>query len=153
MYESDGKDRVVELPEVPTGAVGGSSPRIVASDEAVVLSYLADEPEGRVTVTFERCLAHYLGPPHDEVLDGHPLWEKGLFIYGVYRVDRSSWIRRLESLHAIHADHAGLKHFIWTFAESTFEVLAEGFAVSDVAEPPEAADSAEEEEDSDGGSA
>jgi hypothetical protein len=34
------------------------------------------------------------GMPNDETLHGHPLYERGLEVYGAFRVEDSSWVRQ-----------------------------------------------------------
>jgi hypothetical protein len=72
------------------------------------------------------------GPPNDEAFAGHPLSVRGLTPYGVFEVKNSSWVRRLERMNSVHPRHkperfARLKHFIFTFHDTTFECIAEGF--------------------------
>ncbi|HEX8863370.1 MAG TPA: hypothetical protein VGC06_30595 [Actinomycetes bacterium] len=45
------------------------------------------------------------GPPNDEALQGHPLVDRGLRPYGVFRVEGSSWIRQLERMNRVHPQH------------------------------------------------
>lgn len=77
--------------------------------------------------------AYLFGPPNDEAFQGHPLASRGLHPYGAFRIDRSSWIRRLERMNAVHPYHnperyGELKHFIFAFHDSTFECVARGFS-------------------------
>jgi hypothetical protein len=73
--------------------------------------------------------------PHDEALHGHPLSPRGLSHYDAYEVMESSWIRALERVNSVHERHdasryRGLRHFILTFHDSTFECVARTFSVS-----------------------
>jgi hypothetical protein len=128
-------------------------PLVLAREERVVLAYLCHEKEpwahaaapdeadawfdrrGELIalVTF-RSRAFYLGPPNDEAIRGHPLFARGLASYGVYEVGHSTWIRRLERMNAARGSHdphvfAGLRHFVFTFHDSTFECIASAFTV------------------------
>ena len=86
-----------------------------------------------VVVRFRRPYAHMFGPPNDEAFEGHPLAARGLASYAVYEVRRSSWLRRLERMNAVHWNHrperflARLRHFVFAFHDATFECIAEGF--------------------------
>jgi hypothetical protein len=69
------------------------------------------------------------GAPNDKALRGHPLADRGLDAYGAYRVDNSSWVRRLERMNRVHDRHSRerflrLQHFILTFHDSTLECVA-----------------------------
>jgi hypothetical protein len=75
---------------------------------------------------------HMLGPPDEEAIAGHPPSGRGLYACGVFRVDRSSLVRRLERLNSVHGGHdpteirsTGPLHFY--VHDSTFECVAESF--------------------------
>lgn len=75
------------------------------------------------------------GSPNDEAFAGHPLAGRGLHPYGAFEIENSSWVRQLEQMNFVHPLHCGgslglLKHFVWTFHDSTFECVAKNFAVS-----------------------
>ncbi len=153
MYEVDSKDRVIELTNVPQSSVGAPIPIVLAGESAVLLTYYLEEtpngwdgttvrivgPESNgepaALVKIERCYAHMFGPPNDEAFDGHPLSERGLSPYGVFEVENSSWLRKLERMNAVHPSHdrerflKNKKHFIFAFHDSTFECIAEGFQI------------------------
>jgi hypothetical protein len=79
------------------------------------------------------------GSPNDEAFHGHPLAERGLGPYGAYRVEDSSWIRRLERMNSVHPRHdperfRALTHCVLSFHDSTFECVAEGVRFSLVPE-------------------
>ena len=46
-----------------------------------------------------------MGGPNDEVLNGHPLYAKGLGGYGPYPVHNSPWISNEEAINSVHAQH------------------------------------------------
>jgi hypothetical protein len=161
MYEVDGKDRVVEIADAPQSSVGAPLPVVVAADGHVSLAYLAevsdpawdgtavradgaqsDEPVMRVE--FDGPTAHMFGPPNNEAFGGHPLAARGLRPYGVFRVERSSWLRKLERMNRVHPQHNAdsfdqLSHFVFAFHDSTFECIARGFNTEIVAGPLSAA--------------
>lgn len=103
MYEIDEWDHVVELSDVPRPEPGAACPIVLAEEGRLVLSYQTpNTPSHSLAATclamvrFTRPYMHFFGPPNDEALAGHPLSCRGLRPYGVYRVDHSSLIRRLE---------------------------------------------------------
>ena len=133
-YTIDDLDAVrqIDLPPMDTGA---PAPHVVASERALRLEYnrFADPECSIVTVVFEHPSAHYLGYPNDEVIRGHPLYERGLCLDGFFEVVSSSWIRAMERANRIHPCHkaelyVGLSHYVITFHDSTFECVARGYS-------------------------
>jgi hypothetical protein len=140
VYVVDEHDRIVELADIPKPATGDPSPIVIADEQAVVLTYLPqerDSSEGPSTfcfVRFNRVWTHSFGAPNDETLEGHPLWDRGLGFYGVFRVDESSLVRRLARMNSVHKQHDystfdGLSHYIFTFHDSAFECAARSYEV------------------------
>jgi hypothetical protein len=149
MYEVDNRDQVVELTDVPQSSVGAPLPVVVADEWIVQLAYLAENrdpewdgtsirivdqssDESVVLVSFQRAYAWFHGPPNDEAFTGHPLAARGLHPYAVFRVDDSSWVRRLERMNSVHRHHKPeafdlLNHYVFAFHDSTFECVAHGF--------------------------
>ncbi len=133
MYEVDEHDKVVMLEDLPQPDVGAPVPALVADESRVELAFIARsaEPSGDEFIAvarFVRPYAHMFGPPNDEAFEGHPLASRGLEPYGCYRVEHSSWIRRLERMNAVHPHHraegfANLTHYIFAFHDSTFECV------------------------------
>ena len=153
MYTVDEHDELVELEGVPPSSAGAPMPIVLADECRVLLAYLVQEreiwqhgPTDRLTspdsadesaalVEFLLPRAHLFGSPNDEALHGHPLHERGLLPYGAYEVRHSSWVRSLERMNRVHSAHdparfARLRHYVFTFHDSTFECVAEGLAVS-----------------------
>jgi hypothetical protein len=106
---------------------------IARSPSHVELAYVtaadAEEEQRIAVVVFTGVRSHMFGMPNDEALDGHPLFERGLGFYGAFRVEQSSWIRKLAAMNSVHPQHRpeafdDLGHFIFTFKESTFECVA-----------------------------
>jgi len=151
MYEVDEKDRVVQLEGVPKSSVGAPIPVVLADEHRVVLAYYVErkEPgwdgsyvrivdpltsdEPIALVTFD-CSAHMFGPPNDEAFTGHPLASRGLRPYGVFQIENSSWIRKLEHMNSVHPNHRPepywrLKHLIFAFHDSTFECVCGAFEI------------------------
>ena len=137
MYEVDERDQVVELCNVPKPDAGAPSPAVVADEHTLQLAYICrlSEPEetgGIALVRFTGRYSHMFGFPNDETLQGHPLFDRGLSYYRVFRVEDSSWVRRLERINSVHHRHdparfEQLNHFIFTFHDSTFECVAREF--------------------------
>ena len=147
MYSIDSQDEVVELEDLPPSDAGAPLPLILADDHNLVLAYLVHESDpawdgvpvsvmaesaGKLIalVEFPFYTACMFGPPNDEAFTGHPLAARGLSHYGIHEVRRSSWIRGLERMNAVHRMHrpdqyAGLRHFIFAFHDSTFECVSE----------------------------
>jgi len=153
MYSIDHKDKVVELRDAPQSSVGAPCPMVLAGEGYLYLAFfLQDTPAGwdgstvRVVgedtsgepvalVSFPRIYAHFFGPPNDEAFFGHPLASRGLRPYGVFEIQESSWIRKLEHMNSGHPYHrperfAELRHFIFSFHDTTFECVARDFSVS-----------------------
>jgi hypothetical protein len=151
MYDVDSLDTVVELADVPRPDIGAPLPLVVSDESNLILAYLVSEPDpdwdGSYTtvvsadsddmavalIRFRMAIAHMFGPPNDEAFEGHPLASRGLRPYAAFEIHQSSWIRRLERMNAVHPRHdpqrfmAGLRHFVFTFHDSTFECIAEWF--------------------------
>ena len=138
MYPVDERDQVVEIHGLPQSDVGAPDPIVVADERRLLLAYLLAEPgqpdfgrpERWAVVEVEGCRAHFFGPPNDEALHGHPLYDRGLTPYGVFEVRDSSWIRLMETRNRVHDRHdpsgyARLVHFIFTFHDSVFECVGE----------------------------
>jgi hypothetical protein len=88
---------------------------------------------GRAVVTFDNCFATYLGVPNDEALSGHRLAQHGLQAYAFQEVINSDWIFEMELRNRVHPRHMpsmleGLRHFIISFQDETFECIARSFA-------------------------
>ncbi len=154
MYDVDERDLVVKLEEFPQSSVGAPMPSVLADEQRVWLSYRIQEREFWAVpnlrpslseiskellalVEFRGCLIHMLGWPNDEALAGHPLVRRGLRPYSVFRIDDSSWIRRLEKMNSIHPRHQPQRfwkkqHLLFTFHDSTFECVCDGFEVRQI---------------------
>jgi hypothetical protein len=99
-------------------------------------------PEGDATsvtaetvgvIEWKGLYASLMGPPNDEAISGHRLWDRGLKeILRAGEVFGSEWVRHLERMNAVHPGHdpqryQGLRHFVLLFKESTFECVARAF--------------------------
>lgn len=142
MYEVDEQDSLFELRSVPLIEQGAPCPILFAEEHALVLSYwISDAPPYHPTkapiaiVRFNRPYWHQFGPPGKEAIESHPLSSRGLFPCAVFRVDGSSLVRRLARMDSVHPClkpeiFDKLAHYIFTFHDSTFECVAEGFKSS-----------------------
>lgn len=153
MYSVDDEDRVREMKDVPQSSVGAPCHMLLVGEHHLHLAYyLQNTPENwtgktiRVLseatanepcalVEFNRPYAHMFGPPNDEAFAGHPLAKRGLGPYGVFEIERSSWLRRLERMNSVHRYHkpehfAKYRHFVFSFHDRTFECIAEAFTLA-----------------------
>ncbi len=126
-------DPIVREIEAPRMDAGAPRPAISATEDALSLAYSGPDQE-RVRIAFTGSLVHYFGPPNDETLHAHPMAAFGLKHYGAYEVRHSRWVEELRTMNRVHPHHHDasfdrLRHFIWTFHDSTFECLAEGFVI------------------------
>jgi hypothetical protein len=152
MYEVDHKDRVVPLENVPQSSIGAPLPVILADEHRALLAYYTEErsPDwdgksirivGPLTkgepvalALFEGCAAHMFGSPNDEASSGHPLASRGLRPYGAFKIENSSWIRRLERMNSVHPHHRPERfwesqHLVFAFHDSTFECVCRLFKI------------------------
>lgn len=157
MYDVDDGDRVIELADVPASSAGAPLPTVVANEGTLQLAYYASTIEPNwdgttvrivdtntqgpvVLVRFDGARAWFHGPPNDEAFGGHPLASRGLEPYAVFRIENSSWIRRLERMNSVHERHdpagfASLDHYVFAFHDSTFECVARSFTATETDGP------------------
>lgn len=151
MYEVDEEDRVVALEGIPQSSIGAPMPLIIANEGRVVLTYyiatsdpswdgesirIVDQAQSNEPIAVVRleCIAHMFGPPNDEAFSGHPLASRGLRPYAAFRIENSSWIRKLERMNRVHVHHKperfqALQHLVFAFHDSTFECICKRFDV------------------------
>lgn len=149
MYEVDENDRVVALEGIPPSSAGAPEPVIIADERRVILAYRVqsaeiwdrktvriEDPEGKEPIALIRLesRAHMFGPPNEEAFSGHPLASRGLRPYGAFRIEGSSWIRKLERMNRVHRAHEParfhtLQHLVFAFHDSTFECVCRQFDV------------------------
>lgn len=149
MYEVDENDRVVTLEGIPQSSARAPEPVIIGNEHRVVLAYRVqsaeiwdgktvriEDREGKEPIALVRleCRAHMFGPPNDEAFSGHPLASRGLHPYGTFRIEGSSWIRKLERMNRVHRNHKPdhfhtLQHLVFTFHDSTFECVCRQYDV------------------------
>jgi hypothetical protein len=147
LYTPDEHDAVFEEADSSRPLSGAPLPSIVAAENKLFLAYYTKLwlPEGRpnspvlvsgsslgtISLTeFECPIAFFSVPVSNETFDAHPLAFRGLSGYGVFRVENSSWIRRLTAVQYYHSKpypgaFSDKKHFIFVFHDSIVEVAAD----------------------------
>lgn len=94
-------------------------------------------PASLLKFTFASCHSIKFGGPNDEVLNGHPLYGRGLAGYGPHLVHNSLWLAEEERINSVHAHHRGgweerLNHYFFVFHDEMLEVLARDFKVEQI---------------------
>jgi hypothetical protein len=136
MYTVDDRDEVLNFDGLPYHSAGAPEPQLLANDYSLVLAYeTAPSGEEYAIVKFAHPHAHYFGSPNDEALSGHPLAKRGLRAYGIFEIRNSSWIRAMERMNRVHVHHDArrfdaLRHFVFTFHDTTFECVANGVSLA-----------------------
>jgi hypothetical protein len=133
--------------------VGAPLPHLLRNDYRCLLTFYVREDDpawdgSYVTVTdpgsgavealalveFRGCVSARLGSPNDEVFGGHPLHGRGMEGYTAQRVVNSRWLAELEAVNRVHSGYDPAfwrkrhHHVLW-FHDTTFECVAESFAV------------------------
>ncbi len=127
------RDIPVLLDTVPMPAPASTEPFVVADEGRAMLVYrIAPSHQSRYgpfveneqpfcLVRFDGAVFQSLGPPNDDELSRHVLHKKGLRPYGAYEVLKSilvvEWWPNVARVIA-------LRHFIFTFEDSSFECVA-----------------------------
>jgi hypothetical protein len=138
--------------DLPLSSAGAPLPHVFADEERLLVAYLVNSPapsfdgtnprsvsatsEGETVaiLTAAPYVALQFGPPNDEALSGHRLYELGLQPYSAFEVVNSLWIASQEEANRVHPRHmpelfSGRRHFILTFHDSTLEFVAQDFRV------------------------
>ena len=133
MIASVEQDKLVLLQAVPMPSPDASDPLVFASERRVLLVYriapsdfeqfgpFSDDEEPFCLVHFTGAAFHQSGPPNDEELGSHPLAASGLRWYSAYECLNPTLVGELWSA---PANPVALRHFIFTFRDSTFECVA-----------------------------
>lgn len=132
---------------------GAPLPHVLQNDYRTFLTFYVNEPDpawdgtyvtvkdpgdrsvqSLALVEFLGCISARLGSPNDEVLNGHPLYGKGLASYTAQRVVNSRWLAELEAINKVHRGYdpdywRNKKHYILWFHDTTFECVAESYKV------------------------
>jgi hypothetical protein len=141
-------DEVVEIDVGCVPELAVPAPILFAADERLVFTFNATRREpgglrvdvGRAIVKVESCFLFKFGYPNDEALPGHPLYRHGFEGIAVYEVRQSSWIAEAARQNCIKFPESDpsrwrLRHFLFSFHESTLELLGSGMDVSISNEP------------------
>jgi len=129
VFSIDRDTRIVPLSDLPAQDPGAPLPRVIADGNKLILTYITQGGDDVAVLSFLRPSAHSFGPPNDEALRDHPLYELGLRPYDNSEVLGSPWARELERRNRVHPNHdpkhfEALRHFAFTFHDETFECLA-----------------------------
>jgi len=152
MWSFRRKPGLRELADIPECDFGAPCPMLAACEGRLSLVYLLTDPDAdqagdadtprlvdhdtadlpAAAIRFVRPHAHTAGPPGEETLAGHPLAASGLYPCGAFEVRRSDWIDDLRQIASAHPGDSAerfrrLRHFIFTFRDSTVEVAADGY--------------------------
>jgi hypothetical protein len=128
---------VVDLPLLSWSA-GAPRPFLVSSETRTLFGFYAPDDgitDDQVRVAeFVGCFSVRFGFPNDEVLNGHPLWGRGLEFYAAHEVLDSPWLTELRQIELHHEQapavpFAEAKHFLLTFHDSTLEAIADAVVV------------------------
>lgn len=131
--DSTDEDHVVLLDDIPVPADDASDPFIVANERRVAIAYrigesefdrlgpFAEDDEPFCVVVLSDAAFHQFGPPHDGDLDAHPLALHGLRPYAAHEVLNASLVR---DAWGPPSETNRLRHFVFTFQDSTFECVA-----------------------------
>ena len=116
---------------------GATSPHLLQSERRTLLAFYIGPTDPAYTdvladvgvIEWRRCRGAILGSPNIDALHGHRLWHKGLREaghYGAAEVRNSAWIAATLRVLSAHEGYdsarwRGLRHFILSFHDSTFE--------------------------------
>lgn len=139
--DSHQQDSVVLLDSVPSPSADAPEPFVIANERRVLVTYRIAEtdferfgPFGEgddpfCVVVFSGAAFHQFGPPNDEDLDAHPLASHGLRGFAAHEVMNSSLVADSWGL---TSSCDGLRHFILTLRDSTFECVAADCTVAGI---------------------
>jgi len=133
-------DIPVLLDTVPMPAPASTEPFVIADEGRAILAYRIAPPsltryravqngQPFCLVRFDAAVFQSLGPPNDEDLVHHVLYAKGLRAYGAYEVLES---RLVVEWWPNTAPAVALRHFIFTFEDSSFECVASNCIVAGI---------------------
>ena len=106
MYTIDENDILEKIEDLPQSSIGAPIPMIGCDEHTLYLAYyIQNTPENWdgttvkvvgpdtndemvALVKFELCYSHMFGPPNDEAYTGHPLADRGLEPYSIFKVKK-----------------------------------------------------------------
>ena len=116
----------------PAWDVDVPRPTIFADEHIVNLAYVTEDQQVAV-VTFDHCLEYKVGMPDENMINQHPLGNKGLSGYEAHWVETSSWLVELERCYQTISknsfDGREYRHYIFTFNDRCFECIASGYSI------------------------
>jgi hypothetical protein len=123
-----------EINWTPQWSGGAPLPQVFSNGHNTYLTYLTNDNDFAVIVTFNSSNSHRFGIVNDEAANGHPLYGKGLKVYRAHVIQNSSWIKELKEIHKVHprysdkhwTDH---KHYLLFFHDEIFEVIAKDYTI------------------------
>ena len=133
-------NQVLELKEEQS-SVGAPCPLILSDEYNLYVAYFMQEQqvnfelEAVGLVKFTGFHSYKFGAPNDEAFHGHPLSKNGLKPYGTFKIQNSTWLQELCKQNSVHPYHSDdnfnkLCHYIWSFHDTTLEVIAKNYELS-----------------------
>lgn len=121
-------------------STGAPCPLVLSSGYKTFLTYFTQDGdnssayESIAIVEFRLCHSHRFGIVNDEAASGHPLYGKGLEVYGAHEIENSKWISELKDIHRVHPYYLEgrwdkRKHYLLFFHDEIFECVAEGYSI------------------------
>ena len=134
------RSQLTYLPRVPSALNNAPHPTLRVSEGYLAVSYSSnddeyypssdDEYEFIVDVTFTRPIIHCFGHLNEENIQTNTVEIEGLHPCASFEVSNSQWINSLRQRSSYsNFGLDGYRHFIFTFRDSLFEVIAENYLV------------------------
>lgn len=137
--------RLIKLNDVPQSNVGAPLPIILSDERSTILlfylegSHVNSNDESPRSVSQESsdmnvCAISFLGsydqrfgPPDENEIYFHPMASIGLEPYSAFELAPSEWADKMTFTN-------DLRHYIFTFHDSTFEILARSYSIEVIRE-------------------
>lgn len=112
---------------------GAPEPELKVSNYEFELTYNLIDDSGKAKLKFDNVIQHTFGFPNDEALPGHRYYTFGLKYYAMIEVLNSDIIEKIKKENSVHPRHNdkmydSYRHFIFTFHDSTLELIAKDFS-------------------------
>ena len=91
-----------EIDWTPQWSCGSPLPQVFSNGQSTYLTYLTDDNDFAIIVTFNGSNSHRFGIVNDEAINGHPLYRKGLEVYRAHIIQNSAWLQELKGIHKVH---------------------------------------------------
>lgn len=118
---------------------GVPMPAVYSDENGLTCAYIIGathvQSGSTAVLHFDSVLYYAFGYPNDEALNGHPLYPHGLRHYDFQLVENSPLIADLDRRNQVHGGHVTgsymrrFRHWVITFHDETFEVVAGGARV------------------------